>query len=74
MKDFTGLQLVGVIAGFIFVFALLIFVYAWVTSVLWNYVMPTIFGLPTISIEQAFVLGVLTRMLFTSYSYSRSSK
>lgn len=36
----------------------------WLISMLWNYVVPTIFNLPEISPKQAFVLYILIKLLF----------
>ena len=38
--------------------------------ILWNWLMPLIFGLITINFWQAFGLYVLSRLLFESYSKS----
>ncbi len=48
-------------AFFIFVGALL---YALPVWLIWNYLMPRIFGLPTLSILDAFLLNVLAGILF----------
>ena len=48
-------------AFFIFVGALL---YALPVWLIWNYLMPRIFGLPTLSIIDAFLLNVLAGILF----------
>lgn len=51
------------------VFGVLLVIAAWFAGILaltlcWNYLMPDLFGLPTISLKQAFVLDILAWILF----------
>lgn len=41
---------------------------------LWNCLMPAIFGLPTITYWMAVGLNILTSMLFKSYTHTSTSK
>ena len=45
----------------------LAFLFAWVIMLLWNAVIPTVFGLPEITYWQSFGLKILTRLLFNSH-------
>jgi hypothetical protein len=49
------------------VITLLIFVFGWVTMRLWNWLMPDIFGLTTITYAQALGLLVLGKILFGGF-------
>jgi hypothetical protein len=63
--------------GAILSLALIFLVIAIITAVplmlLWNWLMPELFHLPTISILQAFGLSILSSILFKSSSSSSSS-
>lgn len=45
----------------------LAFLFAWVIMLLWNAVIPTVFGLPEITYWQSFGLKILTGLLFNSH-------
>ncbi len=55
----------GICLGFIAVMAL---VMAIPTLLLWNWLMPPIFSLPTISFWQALGINILAGLLFKNYS------
>jgi hypothetical protein len=45
-----------------------------ITSFLWNWLMPVIFGLPTITIIQAIGLVALFQILFSRVKFEKSEK
>jgi len=66
MKDFIkGLKLVAVAIVAIFLFS---FIFAWFVMLLWNWLIPGIFGLETITFWQALGLNLLSGLLFKSYN------
>lgn len=48
----------------------LLFLSGWIIAVLWNYLMPTLFGLTTISVKQGIALWVLSNWLFGVKSFT----
>lgn len=58
----VGLGLLGLGAA-----AGLLFLFGWVVMRLWNYVMPEVFGLGTISYWQAWALLALSSILFKNF-------
>lgn len=57
----------GTVAEILCVLLLVVAVFCvgvWVLQLCWNYLMPDLFGLPTISLKQAFVLDILVWILF----------
>lgn len=50
--------------------ALFSFITAWIVMLLWNWLMPIIFGLGTITFWQAFGLMILSSMLFDGVRYN----
>jgi hypothetical protein len=61
------------IFGFLII-AIVALLLAWVTMVLWNWLMPDIFGLKLITFWQAFGLNLLTGVLFKNSSSSTTKK
>lgn len=61
----AGLTFAGV--GFAILFALL---FGLVVKVLWNWLMPAIFGLGTITFWQAFGIVLLAKLLFGGFAHS----
>ena len=59
MKEILGtsLVLIGMVVGVVLLLTL-------PTMWLWNYVMPTVFGLPEISVWQTLVLLILAEIFF----------
>ena len=59
MKEILGTSLVlmGIVVGVVLLLTL-------PTMWLWNYVMPTVFGLPEISVWQTLVLLILAEIFF----------
>ncbi len=68
------MQVIAVIVG-VLVFALVLAVImALPVMLLWNWLMPLLFGLKTITFLQALGLSLLVKLLFPSGSSSSSSK
>ena len=55
---------VGMIIGGILLGVLIAFLFGWLVMLLWNWLMPPIFGLTTITFWQAWGLVVLAHLLF----------
>lgn len=58
----------GSIVGFAAFVIVLTFIFAFPVMWLWNWLMPVIFGLPTITLAQAWGLNTLCGFLFKSTS------
>lgn len=58
------LKIVGMVIGGVFVAALLAFLLGWVIMLLWNWLMPAIFGLGTITYWQGFGIFFLAKLIF----------
>ena len=56
------------------IIALFIALFALVIMYLWNWLMPEIFGLTTITFWQAIGLGLLAKLLFGTFGSDKSSK
>ena len=67
--------IVGVFIGFIalVMYAFFALLTAIVTMLLWNWLMPIIFGLPNITYWQAYGLQILIALLFSGTKSSSSS-
>ncbi len=68
-KDFIKRRIikrVGFIIGGVILAAALAFLFGFIVLYLWNWLMPEIFGLPTISYIQAWGLVLLSHILFKS--------
>jgi hypothetical protein len=61
-----------VFVGAFFVTAILYFLFAFPVMWLWNWLMPTIFGLPVIGVLQAWGLMVLSGLLLKSTSTTKA--
>ncbi len=75
-KDFIKRKLVkrvGFIIGGVVLAAALAFLFGFIVLFLWNWLMPEIFGLPTISYIQAWGLVLLSHILFKSGGYGGKS-
>lgn len=66
MKDIADgcLKIIGIVLVSFAVAFLIDFVVAYLVMLCWNYIVPTLFGLPQIGYWQAFVLLLLLGMLF----------
>lgn len=60
-----ALKIAGMVIGGLGFFALTAFVVSLILSLLWNWLMPMIFGLPEISLLQAGGIFILSKMIFT---------
>ena len=69
ISEIVGLAVLAILAAL--AFALLGGVPVWL---LWNWLVPTLFGLPPITLWQAIGLSLLSSVLFKSNSSSSSSK
>ena len=58
------LKIVGMVIGGIILAGLLAFLFGWVIMLLWNWLMPEIFGLGTITYWQGFGIFFLAKILF----------
>ena len=64
MKDFLGV--IGAIVIAIVILLLVAVLFAIPTLLLWNWLMPVLFGLKTITLFQAWGVNLLTSILFKS--------
>jgi uncharacterized membrane protein YkgB len=71
MKEFS--ELIGVIVIFTITIVGLSFLTALPTMWLWDYLMPTLFGLSTITFWQALALNLLCGVLFKSSTTSKNN-
>ncbi|HDQ44110.1 MAG TPA: hypothetical protein ENN17_01260 [bacterium] len=58
------LKFIGMVIGGVVLGVLIAFVFGWIVMLLWNRLMPPIFGLPAISFWQAWGLVILSHLLF----------
>jgi hypothetical protein len=58
------LKIVGMVLGGLVLGVLIAFAFGWIVMLLWNWLMPSIFGLPVISFWQAWGLVILSHLLF----------
>ena len=63
--------LVGILAG-IGLIGLVVVLLGWPLMLLWNWLMPTIFGLPIITFWQAVGLNLLSTVLFNQSTLRKS--
>lgn len=66
-------KFVGIVVALVALVIVMSLVMALPTMLLWNYLMPTIFGLKTIGFWQALWLNVLCGILFKNTSVSKSN-
>jgi len=60
-----ALKITGFAVGGLILFAGVAVFVSWILSLLWNWLMPGIFGLPEITMLQAAGLFILSKLLFT---------
>lgn len=60
-----ALKITGMVVAGLGFFALTAFVVSLILSLLWNWLMPMLFGLPEISLLQAGGIFILSKLLFT---------
>ena len=66
-KFFSGrkaLKIVGMVIGGVLLAGLLAFLFGWLVMLLWNWLMPAIFGLGTINYWQGFGIFFLAKLIF----------
>lgn len=62
-RKFSPLAIAGMVVGGLALAAAIAFLIGWIVMLLWNWLMPEIFGLKTISYWQAWGLVVLSHIL-----------
>jgi hypothetical protein len=62
-------RIIGAVIGGVIMAVVFAFVFGIVVKVLWNWLMPGIFGLPIITYWQAFGIVILTKMLFGGFGH-----
>lgn len=68
MEDF--LKAIGLIFVAVFIILFFSFIFAWLVMLLWNWLIPVIFGLKVITFWQAFGLNLLSGLLLKSYNFN----
>ncbi len=63
------LQRIGWIIGGIFLAVFMAFIFGYFVMLLWNWIMPTIFGLPEIDYWLAFGIIILARLIFGGFGH-----
>ena len=72
MKNFT--TVLGIALGAIAIAALLIFLFAFPVMWLWNMLVPTTFGGPTLTFWQTFGFMIMIRLILPSSSSTKKSE
>ena len=67
------LKIVGMVIGGIILAGLMAFLFGWVVMLLWNWIMPAVFGVATITYWQGFGIFFLAKILFGFGGDSHSS-
>lgn len=62
-RKFSPLAILGMVIGGLAVAAVLAFFFGWIVMLLWNWLMPSVFGLKTITYWQAWGLVLLAHIL-----------
>ena len=68
MEDF--LKAIGLVFVAVFIILFFSFISAWFVMLLWNWLIPVIFGLKVITFWQAFGLNLLSGLLLKSQSFN----
>jgi len=63
-----------IILSVIIIIAVLVIIKIWVAMTVWNLMIPSIFGLPTITFWQMFGLDVLINLLFNANKFNYGNK
>ena len=66
------ISVISVIAGFILLIVIISLLASIPTMLLWNWLMPDIFGLKTINFIQAFGINLLSSILFKSSNNNKN--
>lgn len=72
MNDAIATIAAGLVAGL--VLTVLIILFGFPLMLLWNWLMPTVFGLPTITFWQAVGFNLMGNILFKSHNFGKSDK
>ena len=70
LNKFSKSKKILILIGLILVLIVLIIIEGWIVAYLWNWPMPAIFGLTTITSWQGIGIFVLCNTLFNSTSYN----
>lgn len=70
----TILRWAGMIVGGALLGVLIAFLFGWAVMLLWNWLMPPLFGLPTIGFWKAWGIVILSHILFKSGSGHHSHR
>jgi len=68
------LRIMGMVIGGIIIAAIMGLLLGFFVMILWNWLMPNIFGLTTITFWQAWGLVILTHIFFKSFPHHSSSR
>jgi hypothetical protein len=68
------IQKMGWIIGGIVLAVFLAFIFGYFVMLLWNWIMPTLFGLPTIDYWMAFGIIILSRLIFGGFGHGHHQK
>jgi len=68
------LRMAGWIIGGIALACVVGLVFGWVVKLLWNWIMPGLFGLATITFWQAFGIVILAKILFSGFGHHGDRK
>ncbi|MBN2040483.1 MAG: hypothetical protein JW864_10595 [Spirochaetes bacterium] len=66
-SGYKVLRIIGMVIGGIIIACLMAFLFGYLVQLLWNWLMPGIFGLGTISYWQGFGLFLLAKFLFGGF-------
>lgn len=73
-NKFSKSEQILIFTGLILVLIVLVIIEGWFVVYLWNWLMPTVFGLTTITLWQGVGIFVLCNMLFKSTGYNSSKR
>jgi hypothetical protein len=65
------IRIVMMVLGGVALGVVVAFIFGWVVMLLWNWLMPAIFGLPTIGFWKAWGLVILAHILFKAGNHGR---
>ena len=74
LNKFSKSEQILIFTGLILVLIVLVIIEGWFVTYLWNWLMPTIFGLTTITLWQGVGIFVLCDILFKSTGYNSSKR
>ena len=74
LNKFSKGEKILILIGLILVLIVLVIIEGWIVAYLWNWLMPAIFGLTTITTWHGVVILVLCNTLFKPTGYNSSKK